>query len=380
MATEPAPASKQDIGRYRNNYEAEVDGVELYRLLSEAETSPAMKELYLKLSQTEARHRDLWARKLAEAGQPVPEPRPSRRVKLLGWLARRFGTEFVSGIVVRMEASGVAMYDAQPDAVAAGLPEDERAHAELIRQIASKDGATAGSDIARLEGRHRVASGNALRAGVLGVNDGLVSTLVLVMGVAGASPGREFVFLSGVTGLLAGSISMALGEWVSVRSSAEAFERELQIERDEIAENPEEERQELALIYEAKGLPTDLAQDAADYIFEDKEAALDTLAREELGMSPGDVGSPWVAAITSFLLFAVGAFLPVIPWAFTGGLTATVLSALLAGIGLFAAGAATSIFSARPVWFTGGRMLLFGLTAAAITYGIGAAVGVGVGV
>ena len=145
-------------------------------------------------------------------------------------------------------------------------------------------------------------------------------------------------------------------------------------------ENPDEERAELALIYEAKVLPADLARKAADHIFEDEEAALDTLAREELGMSPGEVGSPWIAAVTSFLLFAVGAFLPVVPWAFTGGLTATTLSALLAGIGLFAAGAATSIFSARPVWFTGGRMLLFGLAAAAFTYGIGAAIGVGVGV
>jgi VIT1/CCC1 family predicted Fe2+/Mn2+ transporter len=375
------PVSREDIARYRRNFEAEVDGVALYRLLAEAETNPALKSLYERLARTEQRHRDLWAERLRAAGAPVPRVRPSFRVRLLGWLARRFGTDLVAPVVMQMEQGGVDMYDNQPEAVEAGLPHDERAHARLFRQLArSRDGAAAAGQIARLEGRHRMASGNAIRAGVLGVNDGLVSTLILVMGVAGADPGRTFVLLSGLTGLLAGSFSMALGEWVSVRSSVEAFERELAVERDEIAMNPEEEMEELALIYEAKGLAPAQAREAAARIFEDREAALDTLAREELGMAPGEAGSPWVAAITSFLLFAVGALLPVLPWIFVGGLTAVVASGVLAAIGLFAAGAATSLFSAKPVLLTGGRMLVLGLLGSAITYGIGAAIGVGVGI
>lgn len=375
------PVSREDIARYRRNFESEVDGVALYRLLAEAETNPALKSLYERLAQTEQRHRDLWAERLRAAGAPVPRARPSFRVRLLGWLARRFGTDLVAPVVVQMEQGGVDMYDNQPEAVEAGLPHDERSHARLFRQLArSRDGAAAAGQIARLEGRHRMASGNAIRAGVLGVNDGLVSTLILVMGVAGADPGRTFVLLSGLTGLLAGSFSMALGEWVSVRSSVEAFERELAVERDEIAANPEEEMEELALIYEAKGLPPAQAREAAARIFEDREAALDTLAREELGMAPGEAGSPWVAAITSFLLFAAGALLPVLPWIFVGGVTAVVASGVLAAIGLFAAGAATSLFSGKPVLLTGGRMLVLGLLGSAITYGIGAAIGVGVGI
>jgi VIT1/CCC1 family predicted Fe2+/Mn2+ transporter len=380
MAAEPGRSTKADVERFRRNYAAEVDGVEIYRLLGEAEKSPQLKALYSRLAETEVRHRDLWASKLREAGVE-PSARPSMRVRFLGWLARRLGTDVIAPVVMQMEMSGTDMYDAQPDAVEAGLPGDERSHARIFRHLANRvEPEVAASQISRLEGRHRLSSGNALRAGVLGVNDGLVSTLILVMGVAGADPGRSFVFLSGITGLLAGSFSMALGEWVSVRSSAEAFERELAVERDEIEMFPEEEIEELALIYEAKGLTREQAQQASRQIFRDKDAALDTLAREELGMSPDDIASAWVAAITSFLLFAVGAFLPVLPWLFVGGWTATVASAVLAGLGLFGAGAATSLFSGRPVLLTGGRMLVLGLGAAAITYGIGAAIGVGVGI
>jgi VIT1/CCC1 family predicted Fe2+/Mn2+ transporter len=379
MTSGRGTVSPEDLARYRRNFEAEVDGVELYRLLGEAEKSDALKRVYQRLAETEARHRDLWAERIQEAGGTLPRQRASFRIRFLGWLARRFGTELVTPAVVRMEMGGQDMYDNQPEAIEAGLPADERSHARLFRQLArSRDPESAAGLVARIEGRHRLASGNALRAGVLGVNDGLVSTLILVMGVAGADPGRSFVFLSGITGLLAGSFSMALGEWVSVRSSAEAFERELAVERDEIEQNPEEERAELALIYEAKGLSPEQAKAAVDRIFEDKDTALDTLAREELGMSEDEIASPWVAAITSFILFAAGAFLPVLPWAFVGGATAITASAILAAIGLFAAGAATSIFSAKPVLLTGGRMLLFGLVAAGITYGIGAAIGVSI--
>jgi len=235
-------------------------------------------------------------------------------------------------------------------------------------------------NIARLEGRHRGGTGNALRAAVLGVNDGLVSSLSLVMGVAGANPGRDVVFLSGVAGLLAGSFAMALGEWLSVRSSAESFERQLEVEREELEANPEEEEEELTLIYQAKGFTEGEARDAAKRIIANPRTALDTLAREELGMSASEVGNPWVAGGTSFFLFAVGAILPVVPWLFIGGATAVALSAAAAGFGLFVAGAVTTLFTGRSVLFSGGRMLVFGLVAAAITFGIGKAIGVSTGV
>ncbi|MEZ4494327.1 MAG: VIT1/CCC1 transporter family protein [Dehalococcoidia bacterium] len=379
MANNPPPASRQDIARYKRNYRDEVDGVRLYQLLADAEDDPHLQDLYNRLSETEVRHRDLWARKLREAGVEPPSDRASLRVRMLGFLARRFGTAFVSPIVTRMEQSATTMYDDQPEAVEAHLPADERSHARLFRQISSGSRRhRSGVDIARIEGRHRGASGNAIRAAVLGANDGLVSNLSLVAGVAGADPDGGIVILAGVAGLLAGSLSMALGEWVSVRSSAEYFENQLAIERDELAEIPEEEEEELVLIYQAQGMDLEQARATAARVMSDPELALQTLAREELGMSEDADANPWVAGGVSFVMFAIGAVLPVLPWLVTEGVTATLASVILSGIGLFLLGALITFFTGRGALFSGTRMLVLGLAAAAITYGIGAAIGVGI--
>ena len=377
--TESAAAAA-DIARFRANLKDEVDGVALYRLLAEAEKDPHLREVYTRLAASEDRHLALWRRQLEAVGADVPNYRPSFRVKMLGWLARRFGTASVSPIVTRMEMAATTMYDDQPEAVAADLPADERSHARLFREISRTSGNRLQVDIARVEGRHRAASGNAIRAAVLGANDGLVSNLLLVMGVAGAAPGREFVVLAGLGGLLAGAISMALGEWVSVRSSAEAFERQVAIERDELAMMPEEEEEELFLIYRAKGLAEDDARAMAKRILSNHEAALDTLTREELGMSEGEAGNPWVAAATSFVTFAVGAVLPILPWLFAGGGLALPLSAVLSAAGLFATGAITTLFTGRTVLFSGARMVGFGAAGAVVSFLAGNVIGAGAGV
>ncbi len=381
VTTPPSPASSDDIARYRRNYRDEVDGVHLYELLAEAEEDPNLKELYRRLAESEVRHRELWARKLTEAGVKLPSSRPSFRVRMLGFLARRFGSGFVSPIVTRMEQSATAMYDGQPDAIAEHLPADERSHARIFRQIGSINRDRRSSvDIARIEGRHRGASGNAIRAAVLGANDGLVSNLSLIAGVAGADPGRDVVVLAGIAGLLAGSLSMALGEWVSVRSSAEYFQNQIAIERDELAEIPDEEEEELVLIYQARGMELEQARAAAANVMSDPERALQTLAREELGLSEDADANPWVAAGTSFVMFAIGAILPVVPWFITSGVAATVASVILSAFGLFALGALITIFTGRGTLFSGTRMLVLGLIAAAITFGIGTAIGVGTGI
>ncbi len=381
MTNSQPPASREDIARYRRNYRDEVDGVHLYDLLAGAEADPNLKELYRRLAESEVRHRDLWARKLTEAGAKLPSSRPSFRVRMLGFLARRFGSGFVSPIVTRMEQAATAMYDNQPEAVAENLPADERSHARIFRQIGSINRDRRSSvDIARIEGRHRGASGNAIRAAVLGANDGLVSNLSLVAGVAGADPGRDVVVLAGIAGLLAGSLSMALGEWVSVRSSAEYFQNQIAIERDELAEIPEEEEEELVLIYQARGMDLEQARAAAANVMSDPDRALETLAREELGLSEEVDANPWVAAGTSFVMFAIGAILPVIPWFITSGVAATVASVILSAFGLFALGALITIFTGRGTLFSGARMLVLGLLAAAITFGIGTAIGVGTGI
>lgn len=368
-----------DIERYKENLKDEVDGAALYRLLAAAERDPHLKEVFERLAMSEDRHMNLWRDKLREAGAEVPDYRPSMRVKALGWLARRFGTSAVTPIVTRMEVAATSMYDNQPEAVAHNLPADERSHARLFREISRSGKGGAGVDIARIEGRHRAANGNALRAAVLGANDGLVSNLSLVMGVAGADPGRDVVLLTGLAGLIAGSLSMALGEWVSVRSSDESFQRQVAIEREELELMPEEELEELTLIYQAKGFSEADSRATATRILSNHESALDTLVREELGMSADDAGNAWVAAITSFIMFALGAALPVVPWLFTGGTAGVVWSAVASGAGLFLVGAITTLFTGRSMLFSGARMLGFGLAAAAITFGIGKAIGAGTG-
>jgi VIT1/CCC1 family predicted Fe2+/Mn2+ transporter len=366
-----------DIKRFRANLKEEVDGAALYQRLAAAEKDANLSALYLKLAESEQRHIDLWAAKLREAGATVPDFAPSLRVKTLGWIARRFGTNVVSPIVTRMEVSATAMYDDQPEAIEHGLPADERSHARVFREI-SRHGSPqrSAANIAEIEGRHRGGTGNALRAAVLGVNDGLMSSVSLVMGVAGANPGRSFVLLTGIAGLIAGAFSMALGEWLSVRSSAESFVRQVAIEREELEMMPEEEEAELTLIYQAKGFTESEARDAARRIIQNPVTALDTLTREELGMSADEVGNAWVAGTTSFFLFALGAILPVIPWFFAGGTAAVIASGIAAGLGLFLAGAVTTLFTGRSILFSGSRMLIFGIVAATITFLIGKAIGV----
>ena len=246
----------------------------------------------------------------------------------------------------------------------------QRAAAEAWRGIA----------IAEAEGRHRSAGGNALRAAVLGANDGLVSNLSLVMGVAGAELAGQGILITGLAGLLAGAGSMALGEWLSVQSSRELYERQIRIEKEELEANPEEEVEELSLIYQAKGLSEARANELAHSLLANKATALDTLVREELGIDPKELGgSAWEAAITSFVLFAVGAIIPVIPFFFTSGMTAVYASLAISGLGLFGIGAAITLMTGRSVWYSGMRQVIFGLVAAGLTFGIGRLIGVSLG-
>jgi VIT1/CCC1 family predicted Fe2+/Mn2+ transporter len=225
----------------------------------------------------------------------------------------------------------------------------------------------------RLEGRHRMLDGNALRAAVLGANDGLVSNFSLVMGVAGATSAAGPVLIAGVAGLLAGSLSMALGEWLSVQSSRELYANEIAILAKEFTTSPNEEEKRLLRIYAAKGLePGEARRVARRIVSADPAVALDTLAREELGIDPGQLGgSAWTAAVTSFILFGLGAAIPLIPFIVAGETWAIVLSAVLSGVALFGLGAAITVFTGRhPLW-AGLRQLAFGLAAAVITYAIG---------
>jgi VIT1/CCC1 family predicted Fe2+/Mn2+ transporter len=369
-----------DADRYRNFFKDEVNAAYLYRVAAEVEDDDTIRGVYIRLAEVEDRHAALWQEKLEGIGASVPSRRPDFRSRTLARLAKRMGPSVVTQVMASTEISGRAMYDGQPEAAGTSLAADERSHAIILDELrkSAPDGVKGGV-MARLEGRHRAIGGNALRAAVLGANDGLVSNTSLVMGVAGAAFSANAVLLSGLAGLLAGAISMALGEWLSVQSSRELHQAQIETERAEIIEMPEAEAEELALIYQAKGMSPEEAERAAKDVMSDPDAFLETKVREELGIDPEELGgSAWEAAITSFFLFAIGAIIPVIPFFWLTGGAAVALSLTLAGIGLFFLGAATALVTGTGMLRTGLRSLALGLIAAGITYGIGSLLGVAV--
>jgi VIT1/CCC1 family predicted Fe2+/Mn2+ transporter len=364
------------VDRYRSNWEDERNSALLYQALAECDRNPKIAEVYRRLAEVEENHARVWAEKLSAAGAATPRFRPALRTRLLIRLARRFGGELILPALSAREAAATGGYGNQPEA--AEMLHTERSHARLLRQIGETGrGGLAGSALARLEGRHRAAGGNALRAAVLGASDGLLSNFNLIMGVAGAELSGRTILLTGCAGLLAGAISMALGEWISVQSSRELYEKQISTEQEEIATVPEEEAEELVLIYQARGMDEESARLFASRIMSSPERALETLVREELGVNPEDLGgSAWEAAITSFLLFAVGALIPVIPFVFLDGRAAITTSAVVSAVGLFLVGGGITLFTGRSLWYSGIRQVLFGLAAATGTFLIGRLVGI----
>lgn len=365
---------QQKISRYVVNWQDERNGAALYHAISNAEKDPQLKAVYRRMAEAEERHSSFWEAKLKEANHPVPKFKLNWRTRTLIFLVKRLGPRFVLPNVLSLERLDSHKYDLQADAKEQGLSQEEQSHARLLEAITAAPApiGTAGSRIAELEGRHRTGGGNALRAAVLGANDGLVSNFSLVMGVAGANLSSNSVLITGVAGLLAGACSMALGEWLSVQSARELYEKQIEVERQELEEIPEEEAEELSLIYQAKGLSEQEANKLANRLIKDKSQALDTLTREELGVNPDDLGgSPWTAAATSFFLFAVGAILPVIPFIFLSGTQAVAFSVIFSVVGLFALGAGITLLTGRKVFSSGLRQVAFGLLAAGITFLLG---------
>jgi len=327
----------------------------LYRVVAECERGTSRESLFKELAQAADEQSDIWLDVIAKKGGQIPAAfHPDLRTRVVAGLTRFFKPRAMRSVLAAMKVRGMALYTRNPP------------HPMPTRL----------DDIGK---RHQNgAAGNALRAGVFGVNDGLVSNAALIYGVAGAAPEPSIIILTGVAGLLAGAFSMAAGEYVSVRSQREMFEYQIGLERDELEEYPAEEAAELALIYAAKGMPIDEARRVADTLMQDSERALDTLAREELGLNPDELGSPWVAAISSFAAFTVGAALPLLPFLFGHG-EALGLSIGLTALGLFAVGASMSLFTGRHAVLSGVRMLAIGGAAGLATYFIGAWLGVTLG-
>jgi VIT1/CCC1 family predicted Fe2+/Mn2+ transporter len=328
----------------------------LYRELARTEKGRPWSDLCARLADEADRQAAIWEEQARADGVTLPTFRPSARARLVAALAKRLGARRMRPALAAIKVRGLS-------ALTAGPPHT------MPRSV---------SDVGR---RHQGVgdSGGNLRAAVFGINDGLVSNASLILGVAGAGAEPQTIVLTGVAGLLAGAFSMAAGEWVSVRSQREMFEYQIGLERDELAEYPQEEARELALIYEARGLERDEARRLADRLISNPQTALDTLAREELGLDPDELGSPWGAASSSFASFAAGAILPVAPWLLLDAPAALYASVGVAALALFAVGAALSLFTGRNAALGGLRMLAIGGAAGALTFAVGSLLGVGLG-
>ena len=330
--------------------------------MAESEPDPKIAKVYSNLAKMEEAHIAFWEDRLRSAGETVGERRPSWRSRVIAWIARRLGPDAVLSTIAAKEAADRNVYVKQPETSGTRMSSQEQWHTRVLGQLLrTQPQGLSGSFLGRLEGRHRAVGGNALRAAVLGANDGLCSNLSLVMGVAGASISRHGILITGVAGLIAGAFSMALGELVSVTCARELAEREIRIESSELQEDPKGEGEELQLIYESKGLSSDEAKRVVDQMLSDKTATLDALAREELGIDPAELGgSAYEAALASFMLFALGAIVPILPFFVTAGRVAVIASVGLSGLGLFAIGAAITIFTGVTVWRSGCRQLSLG--------------------
>lgn len=359
------------------NLQTEIDTCFLYQKLAENEPDATIADVFRQMSEIEKGHAEAFAKRENVSLDNLIQP--SWRAKVLNAIGKIFGYDYILGVLMDTEKSISTNIIATKKKNNLEITGSETNHVKILRSILEKEENVTGKQLSKFESRHRSVGGNAIRAAVLGGNDGLISNFSLVMGIAGATVGNKGILLAGFAGLLAGALSMALGEWISVNSSKELFENQMDIEMDELETNPEGEKKEIALIYIAKGIPENQALEMAEDIMKDINQAHKLLVVEELGINADDLkGSAIEAALFSFVLFAIGAVIPVIPFMFINGMNAVLLSVGLSATGLFLIGAAITLFTGKNVWFSGFRQVLFGLAAAAITFGIGKIIGVAV--
>jgi vacuolar iron transporter family protein len=367
-----------DPRRFLRYLEAERNAALLYRSLAETVTGDR-REAFLELADIEDKHADHWVEKLTSYGIDIP-PAPAQLAPddaRLVAQARSAGIEHVLEHLEEAEGADAGMYDEEPEALDS-MPVDEREHAETFRRMRSTSTtlrATSGGG----ESWHRRDRSGATRAAVFGMSDGLVSNTALVMGFAGANPGGSTILFAGLAGLLAGAFSMAAGEYVSMASQRDLFAREIAKEAEELREKPDEERKELELIYRAKGIDRETAASMAEQIMRDPKQALETLAKEELGLDPAELGSPTKAAVASFLAFAIGAIVVVIPYLFGSGTATLIVAIAMAGAAMLIVGGAVGYLSERGVVFSALRQFAWGAGAAAVTYIVGSLIGINMG-
>ena len=359
------------------NVQTEIDACYLYSKLAENEPDEAVANIFRRMSEIEKGHAEAFAKKVNIPTENLIKA--SWRAKTLNLIGKIISYDYVLGAMMDTEKSLSNAILKAKEKNNMELTGAETNHVKILWSIVENDKNISGAQHAKFENKHRSVGGNAIRAAVLGGNDGLLSVFSLVMGVAGATGGNQSVLLAGIAGLLAGAMSMALGEWISVKSSQELYENQMAIEMEELVTNPEGEEKELALIYMAKGIPEAQANTMASDIMKDKTHAHEVLVKEELGINPEELkGSAFEAAFYSFLMFTIGGLIPVLPFIFATGFHAIVLSIIASTLGLFLIGAAITLFTGKGLWYSGFRQIIFGLLAAGITFGVGKLIGVAI--
>lgn len=333
---------KKNQHKYFNNWYEEKSSAYLYQVMAAHETNILHKKLFTDLQSAAEKQAAIWSKRMEDTQLTLPTFHPTRRLRLVALLVQWFGVDSLHSILSAMKIRGMSLFT--------------RFHSEH---------------------KHRaLSSANNLRAAVFGVNDGLISNMSLLLGMVGANSSQSVIFIAGVAGLLAGACSMAAGEYISVRSQREVFEHQIAIEKQELEEYPEEEIEELKLIYEARGVPTKDAESLATLMINNPKTGLDTLAREELGLNPDELVSPIGAMVFSFFSFAVGAFIPLLPFILSHYAANIYISVSLTAIALFIVGAILSLFSNRNAILLGFRMLGIGAIAGGLTFIIGRIFGI----
>lgn len=357
-----------------HNWQEEKEAALLYRKMAAAEPSEERRGIFLRLAEIEDSHASLWQSELESRGFSL-QFRPGLRARLLGCAAIRLGSRSVLDALERDEGRAVGSYSGQvvlfPE-LADGLKTivaEEKSHGRVLAELRGKPAGP-------LSGERWHQGGSSIRDLIFGVNDGLLSTFSLVTGVAGGTVNNGIILLSGLAGAIAGAISMAAGAYISTKSEREVLERHLTMERAELDAMPDAERDELRLMYELKGVDSEQADAIADHIMANRDTALETMAREEMGFSPDDLSSPVKAAIASGLSFVAGAALPILPLLFVPGRLALVVSGALSMFGFFIIGAGRTVVTGRNAWRSGFEMFVLGALAASVTYGIGRVLGV----
>jgi VIT1/CCC1 family predicted Fe2+/Mn2+ transporter len=357
--------------KYRMYLKGELEAAAMYGAMADAERDSERAEVFQHLVEAEMRHASKWAQKLGIAPDSLRPPRWGLRMYAFKWIAKGFGTNRIVPLLLRGEAKDIRAYSLDPEG--RDLVMDERSHGRTLLGLA---GIQDPVEIIRAESGHYTGGGGSLRAAVMGINDGLVSNFSLVMGVAGGTGDADIVLLAGVAGLMAGAFSMASGEYVSVRSQRDMYEHQIGLERAEIEMWPEEEEEELFYLYQAKGLTPKEARLISKRVMADPEVALDTMAREELGLDPSQLGSPWGAAISSFSAFVAGAIVPIIPYILDAGRLSFSLSGILSGGALISVGSLIAWMTGRSVIWGSLRMFMAGSAAALVTFAVGSLIGV----